>query len=193
MCPSDFKWIIGKWAPQFSGYRQHDSQELLSFLLDGLHEDLNRVSTCRNITLKVINKQYCEAKDRSKQSDEIAASESWEQHLKRNQSIIVDLFQGQLKSTLNCPNCLNISITFDPFMYKHSIVLTLKVFILTPAISNSSFPIGAILSHWQHSSKVLHQSSQAQQNFPVKVQSQCVMWCARKQIDSCRCSWINCP
>ncbi len=26
---------------QFVGYAQHDSQELLAFLLDGLHEDLN--------------------------------------------------------------------------------------------------------------------------------------------------------
>jgi len=41
--PSGFKSTVSKYAPQFSGYRQHDSQELLSFLLDGLHEDLNRV------------------------------------------------------------------------------------------------------------------------------------------------------
>ena len=35
--------MIGKHAPQFVGYAQHDSQELLAFLLDGLHEDLNQV------------------------------------------------------------------------------------------------------------------------------------------------------
>lgn len=34
---------VGRFAPQFSGYQQQDSQELLAFLLDGLHEDLNRV------------------------------------------------------------------------------------------------------------------------------------------------------
>lgn len=34
---------MGRFAPQFSGYQQQDSQELLAFLLDGLHEDLNRV------------------------------------------------------------------------------------------------------------------------------------------------------
>lgn len=28
---------------QFSGYQQHDSQEFIAFLLDGLHEDLNRI------------------------------------------------------------------------------------------------------------------------------------------------------
>jgi ubiquitin C-terminal hydrolase len=44
VAPSEFKWIVGRFAPQFSGYNQHDSQELLAFLLDGLHEDLNRVT-----------------------------------------------------------------------------------------------------------------------------------------------------
>ena len=34
---------VGRFAPQFSGYQQQDSHELLAFLLDGLHEDLNRV------------------------------------------------------------------------------------------------------------------------------------------------------
>lgn len=27
----------------FLGYAQHDSQELFSFLVDGIHEDLNRI------------------------------------------------------------------------------------------------------------------------------------------------------
>ena len=35
--------MIGRHAPQFSGYAQQDSHELLAFLLDGLHEDLNLV------------------------------------------------------------------------------------------------------------------------------------------------------
>ena len=34
---------MGRFAPRFSGYSQQDSQEFLGFLLDGLHEDLNRV------------------------------------------------------------------------------------------------------------------------------------------------------
>lgn len=39
----DLQTQVGRFAPQFSGYQQQDSQELLAFLLDGLHEDLNRV------------------------------------------------------------------------------------------------------------------------------------------------------
>lgn len=37
------KSVIGTFAPRFNGYAQQDSQELTSFLLDGLHEDLNRI------------------------------------------------------------------------------------------------------------------------------------------------------
>jgi len=35
----------------------------------------------------------------------------------RNDSFIVDWCQGQLKSTIVCPECDRVSITFDPFMY----------------------------------------------------------------------------
>lgn len=41
--PAEFKRTVGRHAPQFTGYAQHDSQELLAFLIDGLHEDLNRL------------------------------------------------------------------------------------------------------------------------------------------------------
>lgn len=43
---------VGRFAPQFSGYQQQDSQELLAFLLDGLHEDLNRVKKKPYLTLR---------------------------------------------------------------------------------------------------------------------------------------------
>lgn len=43
---------VGRFAPQFSGYQQQDCQELLAFLLDGLHEDLNRIRKKPYIQLK---------------------------------------------------------------------------------------------------------------------------------------------
>ena len=45
VAPRRLKQIIGKWNEQFAGLDQQDSQELLAFLLNGLNEDLNRVST----------------------------------------------------------------------------------------------------------------------------------------------------
>ncbi|KAK9078083.1 hypothetical protein SSX86_002140 [Deinandra increscens subsp. villosa] len=105
--PRLFKSKLAHFAPQFSGFNQHDSQELLAFLLDGLHEDLNRVKC----------KPYAEAKDGDGRPDEDIADEYWQNHLARNDSIIVDVCQGQYRSTLVCPICRKVSVTFDPFMY----------------------------------------------------------------------------
>lgn len=52
---------VGHFASRFLGYQQHDSQELLSFLLDGLHEDLNRVK----------NKEYIELRDADGRPDQV--------------------------------------------------------------------------------------------------------------------------
>uniref|UniRef100_A0A0D9WVP5 Ubiquitin carboxyl-terminal hydrolase n=1 Tax=Leersia perrieri TaxID=77586 RepID=A0A0D9WVP5_9ORYZ len=105
--PHHFKSKIACFAPQFSGFNQHDSQELLAFLLDGLHEDLNQVKC----------KPYEEAKDASGRPDKEVADEYWSNHLARNASVIVDVCHGQYKSTLTCPTCSKTSVTFDPFMY----------------------------------------------------------------------------
>lgn len=105
--PRAFKLSISKFAPQFTGYQQQDSQELLAFLLDGLHEDLNRI----------LKKPYVELGSHVGKTDEVFAEESWQDHKKRNDSIIVDIFHGLLKSTLNCLDCGEISIKFDPFCY----------------------------------------------------------------------------
>lgn len=124
VAPRKFKLKLASFAPQFSGYNQHDSQEFLAFLLDGLHEDLNRVK----------DKPYIEVKDAEGRPDEEGAEEYWKNHLARNDSIIVDTCQGQYRSMLVCPDCKKLSITFDPFMYltlplpsKISRTMTLKV------------------------------------------------------------------
>ena len=106
--PYNFKEIIGEIRPMFKGYQQQDSQEFISFLLDGLHEDLN----------KVLKKPYIEQKDNLKFNSDIEEFIYYKKNfLTRNQSLIVDLFYGIFKSILYCPNpnCKNISNTFDPF------------------------------------------------------------------------------
>lgn len=109
--PGHFKNTIGKYAPSFSGYGQQDSQEFLGFLLDGLQEDLSRVK----------KKPYIEKPD---STDEMVtnpelirkmAAQVWDITKKRDDSVIADLFTGMYKSTLVCPVCSKVSITFDPF------------------------------------------------------------------------------
>ncbi|KAK9493982.1 hypothetical protein V1508DRAFT_351974 [Lipomyces doorenjongii] len=110
--PREIKGVIGRYGPMFSGYGQHDSQEFLAFLLDGLHEDLNRI----------LKKPYTEKPELpddqvdSKEAVVELANKCWELHRMRNDSVIQDLFAGMYKSTLVCPVCNKVSITFDPFM-----------------------------------------------------------------------------
>ena len=78
----------------------------MNFILDGLHEDLNRVQS-KPIVPQIESDGF---------DDEGDAEESWQNHLKRNQSIIVDLMHGQFKGTVRCPDCDKLSITFDPYM-----------------------------------------------------------------------------
>ncbi|TSS11538.1 Ubiquitin carboxyl-terminal hydrolase 32 [Bagarius yarrelli] len=107
IAPLKLRWTIAKYAPRFDGFQQQDSQELLAFLLDGLHEDLNRVH----------DKPYVELKDSDGRPDWEVASEAWENHLRRNRSIVVDLFHGQLRSQVKCKTCGHVSARFDPFNF----------------------------------------------------------------------------
>ncbi|CAM9900461.1 unnamed protein product [Pylaiella littoralis] len=108
--PDDFKRQVGESMPLFAGYEQQDVQEFLAFLLDAVHEDLNRVPNS--------DRKYIEAKEAKEgELEEKVAMEAWKGYLERNRSIIVDLFQGQLRSALQCGVCGRRSVTFDPFMY----------------------------------------------------------------------------
>jgi hypothetical protein len=103
--PGAFKTTVGEFAPQFSGYQQQDSQELMSCVLDGLHEDLNRV----------LSKPFVATVDSNGRADEVVSREAWSGHLMRNDSRVNDCCFGQMKSHLTCTGCGNTSVTFDPF------------------------------------------------------------------------------
>lgn len=124
--PLALKRTIAGIAPQFQNTRQHDAQEFLSFLMDGLHEDLNRVlSVSANLESHSTNPKL----DGDAQSvteggnDTLMACRTWKNHLLRNDSIIVDHFQGMQRTSLTCPHCRKQSIKFDVYS---SLSLTLE-------------------------------------------------------------------
>ena len=93
--PSAIKNAVSRTVSQFSGYGQQDSQEFLRFLIDRMHDELNRVTTkppykelnCPNLS---INQQ----------------SEEWARYYKaRDNSIMTDLFEGQLINRTQCLSC----------------------------------------------------------------------------------------
>jgi ubiquitin C-terminal hydrolase len=111
--PSHFYEILQCCTDRFDRGVQEDAHEFLSYLLDSIHEDLNRVKFGDEIVmpekLKTIHETVSEA--------EVTSKAAWRNHLLKNKSIIVDLFQGQVKSTLACQACKLEYDSFDPVMY----------------------------------------------------------------------------
>lgn len=111
--PVTFREAICRFAPQFRGSDQHDAQEFLAFLLDGLHEDLNLV----------INKpepiEMTPDREAALESlpTQVASAREWEIYKRRDNSVIVELFQGQYRSRLQCLTCNTTSTTYNTFMY----------------------------------------------------------------------------
>ena len=54
---SDFKNAVSKFGVQYRGYSQHDAQEFLLWLLDKVHEDLNRATKRKYKPNKVSNEK----------------------------------------------------------------------------------------------------------------------------------------
>eukprot|EP00591_Stephanopyxis_turris_P004179 CAMPEP_0195513962 /NCGR_PEP_ID=MMETSP0794_2-20130614/5497_1 /TAXON_ID=515487 /ORGANISM="Stephanopyxis turris, Strain CCMP 815" /LENGTH=340 /DNA_ID=CAMNT_0040642101 /DNA_START=507 /DNA_END=1529 /DNA_ORIENTATION=+ len=105
IAPRKLKQTVANFAPQFNNCYQHDSQEFCSFLMDGLHEDLNRV----------IEKPYVEDMEGAGLRDEVVAMETWKRHLLRHDSVVVDDCQGMHRSHLTCPDCGHESLKFDVY------------------------------------------------------------------------------
>lgn len=106
LSPKNFLYDVASLRDQFAGNEQHDAHELLVFVIDGLSEDLNLV----------YKKPYTENPDSDGRPDEILANIWWENHLKRDRSIIQALFTGQYKSIMKC-ECGYSSARYEPFNF----------------------------------------------------------------------------
>ncbi|KAK9465423.1 hypothetical protein V1512DRAFT_265864 [Lipomyces arxii] len=113
LVPTVMRGVVGKLNPEFSGNDQHDAQEFLTFILDGLHEDLN--ANGGKPRLPPPTEQ--EERVREKFTVRYASFLEWERYLKSDSSAIVDMFQGQYQSRLRCSVCGFTSTTYNPFSF----------------------------------------------------------------------------
>jgi ubiquitin carboxyl-terminal hydrolase 8 len=109
--PTALKYFSGTVRDIFRGSEQQDCQEFLTFILDGLHEDLNYSGDKDRL------KELTEAEERRREdmSVRVASTIEWERYLKSDFSLIVDIMQGQYQSKLTCLTCGQTSTTYNAF------------------------------------------------------------------------------
>ncbi|KAM6497275.1 ubiquitin carboxyl-terminal hydrolase 4 [Amanita muscaria] len=110
LTPFEFRKSICQLRSEFIGNDQHDSQEFLTFLLDGIHEDLNRI-----IAKPHVRHDPEQEAELERMPGQIASEQEWRTWRTRNDSLIVDFFQGQFRSQLECLTCHKTSTTYNVF------------------------------------------------------------------------------
>ncbi|XP_068108361.1 ubiquitin carboxyl-terminal hydrolase 21 isoform X2 [Hyperolius riggenbachi] len=112
--PARLRSVFQKYVPSFTGYSQQDAQEFLKFFMDRIHVEINR--KCRKSPSILSDaKRSMSLESQDSLSDDERANQMWKRYLEREDSKVVDLFVGQLKSCLKCQSCGYRSPTFEVF------------------------------------------------------------------------------
>ena len=107
--PQSFKNVLSQMNPLFAGVAANDSKDLINFLIETLHSELN-VPINNNKTNNLI--------DPSIQLDEAKMFNIFLTDMMSNyKSIISDLFYGVLETQSKCSNCQRIKYNFQIYSF----------------------------------------------------------------------------
>ncbi|EAY15066.1 Clan CA, family C19, ubiquitin hydrolase-like cysteine peptidase [Trichomonas vaginalis G3] len=96
LTPTDIRAAFTSRFRKYANNNEHDAQEAMLDMLDALHEDTNEhagLEIPKNLT------------------------DHWQIHLSQNNSPIVDLFHGELVSSIHCPSCGKDESVHEPFTF----------------------------------------------------------------------------
>ncbi len=142
--PKRFKSVVGSLNEEFSGYGQNDSQEILSFILDRVHEETKRKVPVTFHDMKESVQELCAfrkecamiVQDKTRPLEERQATKqrykeycrqhpedttilnaysAWKKHIQNSYSIVSNLFTGMYYSSITCNECGGHSASFEPF------------------------------------------------------------------------------
>jgi len=165
LSPTGLKRAIARFAPRFAGTAQHDAMELLAYLLDGLHEDMNRVR--KKVPYVELPDTYFDSRPKKIEVEELSrlkrrqqrssqqqyldyvGADSRDVHRMRNDSIINDAFCGQFRSTCECPSCGRTSVSFEVFNHISLELPVLRVLevLVFPSLDGDKFCRDGIDQH----------------------------------------------
>lgn len=129
--PKTIKTNIATLNDMFAGNSQHDSQEILCYILDSIHEETKCsvkiipkwteemkqfIETCEEYK-KTSNNNIAEyIKEHRREHVYYSGMLYYERYIKNSYSIITKLFTGLFYTKTECLECGNISNAFDPFV-----------------------------------------------------------------------------
>lgn len=114
---------------EFNGFKQCDSQECFSFIIDRIHEEtltdvvlgMKQLSPALEEALQIRRSGLSETdyntykRDHLKECAVVEALESWKKYIEKSYSVIEDIFGGMYYQSITCSGCNNSSLKFDPF------------------------------------------------------------------------------
>ena len=106
--PDSFKNTLSQMNPLFAGIAANDSKDLINFILETLHNELNKP------TGKINNYMLTPDDQKNEQRMFNLFSEEMKSNFK---SPISDLFYGVLETKTNCLNCQGIKYNFQIYSY----------------------------------------------------------------------------
>jgi ubiquitin C-terminal hydrolase len=102
----NFRTVTQALGLQFASSTQQDPHEFFLALLDGLQSDLSK---------QVFKGFYNSTEKYPDESDLSASKRFWNDFKLTNTSVLTDIYYGQIKHTLICPECVSEKVTFEHF------------------------------------------------------------------------------
>ena len=107
--PSDFKNTLSQENPLFAGIAANDSKDLINFLLERFHQELNTVDK---------NNINNNGDENVNQMDEMQTFSAFlKEYFQSNQSIIVDTFYGICETKSKCGGCNITKYNFQIYSF----------------------------------------------------------------------------
>ena len=105
--PNDFKIVLSEENPLFAGVQANDSKDLINFLLERFHKELNMQKPSPSDDNQMVN-----------QLDEMQTLSSFiSDYFQNNKSIITDCFYGILETKSKCAGCQYTKYNFQIYSF----------------------------------------------------------------------------
>ena len=105
--PTDFKNVLSEENPLFAGVQANDSKDLINFLLERFHKELNIQNPAPNDNNQMVN-----------QLDEMQTLTAFiNDYFQNNKSIITDCFYGILETKSKCAGCQYTKFNFQIYSF----------------------------------------------------------------------------